>query len=105
MEKVSVLFDRLAGGLRGYVENYYLHKSQSKILPSYKVDYEISKDIINGIEKSTQSENMDDMWYLKISGCTNIDELPDYLKKLIVQYLPRFFKEYPQYKNSEYLKF
>lgn len=105
MEIIDVLFDRLAGGLMLYVENYYLHKSQNKILPSYKVDYEISKDIISEIEKSTQSNNIDEIWYHKISGCKNINELPDYLKELITQYLPKFFKEYPQYKNSEYLKF
>ena len=105
MDKTNVLFDRLAGGLILYVDNYYLHKAKGKILPSYKVDYKISKDIITQIEKSLTSGNMDDIWYHKISKCKSVKELPDYLKELTAQYLPKFFDEYPQYKSSKYLKF
>ena len=36
------LWDRLAGEILEYVENYCLVKSQSKIKPSYEVDYEIN---------------------------------------------------------------
>ena len=99
MDENNVLFDRLAGGLLIYVENYLLHNSKGKILPSYAVDYEIPQDIISEIEKSTLSNNKDDIWYLKVSGCKNINELPMYLQNLIIQYMPKFLEQYPQYEN------
>ncbi len=110
MNETNVLFDRLAGTLMLYVENFFLNQAtynddmKIKVQPSYKVDYEISEDIILGLKESALSNNIDNIWYHKISGCKNINDLPEYLIKLIVQFLPRFFEQYPQYTNEECLK-
>ena len=94
----GVLWDRLAGGLQEYVENYYLYESQSKIKPSYDVDYEI--ECLDELQKHT---SVDDYWLHQISGCKHINDLPTYLQKLVIQYLPRFFKDYPEYKYEDCL--
>lgn len=98
---IGVLWDRLAGGLKEYVDNYCLHKSQSKIKPSYEVDYKI--DCLDELQKHT---TLDDYWLHQVSGCKNINELPRYLQELVAQYLPHFFEKYPEYKLESclYLK-
>lgn len=93
------LWDRLAGGLQEYVENYCLYKSQSKVEPSYDVDYEI--DCLDELQKHT---TVNDYWVHQISGCKHINDLPTYLQKLVIQYLPRFFEKYPMYKGAECLQ-
>ena len=99
----SVIFDRLSGCMIEYVENYLLNKSQSKIIPSYKVDYEISQEILFEIEKSLQGD-IDTIWYHKISECVDINDLPTYLQKLVIQCLPLFFERFPQYKGCDSLQ-
>lgn len=96
---IDVLWDRLAGGLQEYVENYCLYKSQSKIMPSYDVDYKI--DCLDVLQKHT---TVDDYWVHQISGCDNINDLPVYLQELVLQYLPRFFEKYPIYRDAECLQ-
>ena len=103
MDENDVLFDRLAGGVLEYVKNYYLSKIQSFVTPSYDVDYEVSQEILFEIEKSIK-KNIDDIWYHQISNCKNINDLPYYLQSLIIQYLPRFLKQYPQYENHKNLQ-
>ncbi len=106
----SILWDRLAGALMLYVENYFLSKasysndSRFKLQPSYEVDYEISEDIIAGLQQSVEIGNIDEIWQHKICVCDNINNLPDYLQKLVIQFLPKFFSQYPQYQNADCLK-
>ena len=97
----NVIFDRLASGLALYVENYSIVNSTSKfkLEPSYPVDYEIES-----IEELQKYTDVDNYWLHLIANCNSINELPEYLKKLVIQYLPRFFKEYPQYEDAECLK-
>lgn len=83
---IGVLWDRLAGGIQEYVENYCLYKSESKIKPSYEVDYQI--DCLDELQKHT---TVNDYWVHQISGCKHINDLPTYLQELVLQYLPRFF--------------
>lgn len=99
----SVMWDRLSGLLVEYVENYILEKRADKntkfnLKPTYTVDYVI--DDIDGLFSQT---NTDDYWALKIAACKNINWLPPHLKKLVVQFLPRFFEKYPEYKSNESL--
>lgn len=107
MNEIDILWDELAGQLIIYVDNYFLKKNSGgklKIQPSYEVNYEISEDIIDELQKAVEKGNISDIWYLKIAGCRNINELPLYCKKLVLQFLPRFFSEYPKYKDFECLK-
>lgn len=107
MTEISHMWDRLAGALIIYVENYLLSKqsySELTIKPSYDVDYEIEDSILEYLEKSYSSENINDIWQHKIAGCKNINELPFELKQLVNQFLPRFFLQYPQYRCEESLK-
>lgn len=105
--KTEILFERLAGSLITYVENYFLSNEKNntkfKIKPSYAVNYEIPESILTNLKKSVESDDIDNIWYHQISGCKNINELPDYLQKLIAQYLPMFLKQYPQYNNADCL--
>ena len=96
---IGVLWDRLAGELREYVENWCLSRSQSRIKPSYEIDYEI-----NCLEELKKHTTLDDYWVHRISACENINDLPIYLQELVLQYLPRFFKNHPEYKNLDCLK-
>ncbi len=88
-----------------YVDNYFLSQasnnenSKFKVQPTYKVDYEIPEEIINELKKSYENDDINKIWCHLISGCRNINDLPDYLQKLVIMYLPRFFKQYPQYKD------
>ncbi len=97
---IQILFDRLAGKLVEYVENYHLANKSSdcdfSLQPSYPVDY-----TINNFDMGS---TIDDWWVHKIAGCLNINDLPDDLKELTVQFLPRFYNEFPQYKNEKCLK-
>lgn len=105
-EYTGILFDRLAGTIQIYVENYLLVRNGGgyfKLEPSYKVDYEISRDIINYINQSLDGK-AEDIWYFKIALCNSIDEIEKPLRTLVVQFLPRFFEMYPQYKDEECLK-
>lgn len=97
--EIGVLWDRLAGELREYVENWCLSRSQSRIKPSYEIDYEI-----NCLEELKKHTTLDDYWVHRISACENINDLPIYLQELVLQYLPRFFKNHPEYKNLDCLK-
>lgn len=107
MQEVDgILWAILAGELRVYVQNYELSKSAEgigkwKLGPSYNVDYEIEEEIIFELYAA---KDMSSWWYYQILNCTNINELPLYLKKLLKQFLPRFLFEYPEYQNAECLK-
>lgn len=61
------------------------------------MDYEIEniKVIINGT---------DDYWANIVSGCRNINNLPVHLKQLVQQFLPKFFEQFPEYKDEKSLK-
>ena len=97
----EALWDRLAGMLVEYVENYLLDKNKNPlgIGPSYTVDYEI-KDV----ERLFDFEVIDDYWVVQIAGCRNINKLPPNLKELVIPFLPRFFEQYPEYKAAECLR-
>lgn len=104
---LEVLWDRLAGNLMEYIKNYELSKSDKgewKIEPSYNVDYEIEEEIISELYRTLEAKDCRSFWYHQVEFCTNINELPLYLKKLVEQFLPRFLSEYPQYQDAECLK-
>ena len=96
----ETLWDRLAGMLGIYAENYVLAKNENPlgIEPSYAVDYEI-KDV----ERLFDSKSIYDQWIFQIADCRDINELPPDLKELVVQFLPRFFAQYPEYETAECL--
>lgn len=107
MDQNDVLWDALAGMLMIYVDNYLLKKNgggKLKLQPSYEVNYEISEEIIAELKKTLKGENVSDIWYMKIAGCRNINELPLQFQKLIMQFLPRFYEEYPQYADIDCLR-
>ncbi len=64
-----------------------------------KVDYTIPD-----IEKLFEDTSIENYWVFKIAACKNINDLPEQLKELVIQYLPRFFAQYPKYKDAECLK-
>ena len=74
---IDVIWDRLAGCFKLYVENYELKK---------------------------YTDDIDNYWAHLIGGCRNINNLPNDLKELVLQFLPRFFEQFPQYKEAECLK-
>lgn len=96
---VDVLTDRLAAGLSTYIENFLMAKNGGKwgLKPSYTVDYEISN--ISELDKYMDADNY---WLHIILGSGHISDLPEYLQELVRQYSPRFFADYPQYKNDKY---
>ncbi len=107
MQEIDILWDRLAGTLKIYVDNYLICKSgggKRKLSPSYNVDYKIEEEIISELLKSHENGDIQNIWYLKIGACRDINELPLYLKKLVEQFLPRFLSDYPQYQDAECLK-
>lgn len=86
-----------------YVENFMIARDSGggfNLQPSYEVDYEISDDIIEYLEKSLQDGVVENIWYHKISVYRNINNIPSPLFELAVQYLPIFLQEYPQYKDE-----
>lgn len=88
-----------------YVENFFISKSKHegsiiKPLPPYKVDYEISDEIIEYLKKNTQEGGIENLWYHKISTYGNVNDIPSPLRELVIQFLPRFIAQYPQYKDE-----
>lgn len=108
MDEIDVMWDRLTGGLMLYIENFELKKCSGvgrfNLNPSYKVDYEIADEILEYLEKTTEEENIDSYWHMQIGSCRNINNLPPYLQQLVIQFLPRFLAQYPQYKDAKCLK-
>ena len=107
MQEIDILWDSLAGMLKIYVDNYFIHKNgggRLKLSPSYIVDYDIEEGIILEMQRSCEKGEIQNIWYHSILACRNINELPPYLKKLVEQFLPRFLSEYPQYQDMECLK-
>ena len=96
----AVLWDRLAGGLLVYVENYLLAKAGGKMKPSYPVDYEVAN-----AEKLLSDRTIDDFFAYKVVECRDVNLLPEDLKKLVLQYLPKFYDTYPEYKGEKCLVF
>lgn len=110
MTDEDILWDRLAGTILIYVENYAMQKKIDErektgkkgysdelpfLKPSYPVDYEI---------ENVEQFRDDEPWALEISKYQNINDLPGSLKKLVIGYLPRFFKDFPEYRDAECLK-
>lgn len=99
MDAIDILWDRLAGTLQIYVENYLLQKGSHEhfnhFKPSYSVDYKIEN-----IEELFQDMSLDGYWGFQIAGCRDINTLPPHLQALVIQFLPRFFEQYPEYKNA-----
>lgn len=100
----SILWERLAGGIKLYVENYILSKEQSQqggfnLKPSYVVDYEIQN-----LDNILFMQSLEDYYVHIIIGCRNINDLPLDLRNLAEQYLPRFFADYPEYKDEKCLQ-
>ncbi len=105
MDKIDILFDRLAGCMKIYVDNYALAHNDAEgfdLQPSYPVDYDIQEWIMQEISESYKNTN--DVWYLQISRCRDINDLPVYIKELVLQFLPRFFEEFPYHKEMDCLK-
>ena len=98
----DALWDRLAGGLAEYVNNYLLKNRGGgpfHIQPSYEVDYEIAD-----AESIYEDMTFEGFWVHKVAACRNINELDPCLKHLVLQFLPKFFEQFPEYRGEECLK-
>lgn len=98
----SALWDRLAGEVSVYIDNYIVAKNgggKFHLKPSYPVDYKIED-----IDKIISARSIDEYYVHVISGCKNINELPEPIKKLVIQYLPRFFAKWPEYASEKCLR-
>lgn len=98
----DVLWDRLAGGLAEYVDNYLLKTSgggKLRIQPSYEVDYEIAN-----AESLFDDASFDGYWVHKVASCRNVNDLDSNLKELVLQFLPKFFTQFPEYRSEGCLK-
>ena len=107
MDFDAVLWDRLAGEIALYVENFIISQNKNNkssrfnIRPSYNVDYDISDALLKDIVNCESSEK----YYVNIiAGSRNINLLPPHIKELVCNYLPQFFLAHPEYKNAECLK-
>lgn len=96
---LQLLWSRLAGGVDTYVSNYVLKGNKYGIQPTYKVDYVIEK-----VEELYTTNNIKEYWVIQVDICRNINDLPEHIKRVVVQYLPRFFAEFPQYRDADCLK-
>lgn len=109
MYEKEILWDRLAGTIVEYVENYFLQKEvgdrsgKFHIGPSYDVDYEISDEILRAIDESMCTGKIENYWVFQIDSCRDINELSKPLQQLVIQYLPKFYKMFPEYKDAECL--
>ena len=105
MTELDVLWDFLSAGVNEYVYNYFLARirdgrnSVFRLEPSYEVDYEL-----NNTDELFREVSLEESWMWKVAECRNINDLPPYLQELIVQYLPRFFERFPEFKDDESLK-
>ncbi len=104
MDSTDVLWDRLAGTLKTYVEDYLLKMEGGKLQPSCQVDYELDAETVLFLQNTLNSGDIENVWYLRISGCKDINELPDELKRVVRQFLPRFFEKFPEYEDANCLK-
>lgn len=98
----NALWDRLAGCLAEYVDNYLIKTKgggKFRIEPSYDVDYEIANP-----EKLFEDMSLDGYWVHKVARCRDINDLEPQLKELALQYLPKFFEKFPEYISEECLK-
>lgn len=110
MYEREILWDRLAGTLMEYVENYFLHQQKAgvgtgtfNIGPSYDVDYEISDEILEAIDESMSTGKIENYWFFQIDACRDINKLSKPLQQLVLQYLPRFYEMFPEYRDAECL--
>ena len=86
MEKI--IWHRFVSRLVNYIEE-----------EAYKnEDFGAIIDILS--ESDTSDENN---WRFKILDAKNTSSLPDYIKPIIKKFLPIFFMDFPDYKNSEIL--
>lgn len=104
------LWYRLYEGLNVYLKNYVLHLQNEKVPQALAVDYEIDSSIMSYIEESLQGDleahknDANFVWYVQIMRCEDINTLPEPLQKLVLQYLPKFFAQYPEYENEPCLQ-
>ncbi len=49
--------------------------------------------------------NIKDIWYGQIAACNAVHDLPEELRALVIQFLPRFLSQFPQDKDNEALPF
>lgn len=106
MAETLQMWDRLAGELIVYVENYLLSSKSGLgfgLDPSYKVDYEIKDTILDYLEKTLNSGDINEIWQHRITTCKNVNDLPNKLQKLVNQFLPRFLSQHPEYKHEKSL--
>lgn len=109
MTEKEILWDRLSGTIVEYVENYFLQKEADDesgklhIGPSYDVDYKISDEILKAIDDSMCTGKIENYWFFQIDACRDINELSKPLQQLVRQYLPKFYKMFPEYKDAECL--
>lgn len=106
MAETLQMWDRLAGELIVYVENYLLSSKSGLgfgLDPSYKVDYEIKDTILDYLEKPLNSGDINEIWQHRITTCKNVNDLPNKLQKLVNQFLPRFLSQHPEYKHEKSL--
>ncbi|WP_143072711.1 hypothetical protein [Oscillibacter sp. PC13] len=97
----DVLWDRFSGCLAEYVDNYLLKTrggGKFGIKPSYEVDYEISNP-----DSLFDDTSFDGYWVHKVARCRNINDLEPGLKELAIQFLPKFFTQFPEYRTEECL--
>ena len=108
MKNNSVIFDRLSGGLCLFIENYQLQKKGGKIKPSYELsDKELNyldNHLIEIEEFKGKAYNSKDGYIYQICTCENIKDLPTKIYSLIKCFLPRFLKQFPEYKDIDCLK-
>ena len=104
MDNVDVLFDRLAGIITVYIEDFLLQARLNKKNNQNEIKSVIDDDIMMEIVKSVSQDQIENIWNHQIANCKNINNLPMYLQKLVVQFLPKFFDLYPEYKKEECLK-
>ena len=101
--KNIALWDRLAGTLVGYIQNEICEgvrkHDKSSTLEQFKPFGEyLGKTLENGIYEI----NMDTIDV--IMHADDINGLNSEIQKIVLWHLPRFLKEWPEYKDSECLK-
>ena len=107
MAETLQMWDRLAGELVIYVENYLLSlKSDfdSAVKPSYAVDYEISDKVLAYLKKSIEAGDINEIWQHKIAECRDVKTLPNELQELVGQFLPLFLSRHSEYRRETSLK-
>lgn len=107
MTETLQMWDKLAGELVIYVENYLLSLQSDfdlVVKPSYEVDYKISDKVLAYLKKTTEAGDINEIWQHKIAVCRDVKTLPNELQELVGQFLPSFFSRHPEYRHEASLK-